>query len=145
MLLLFGRCLLDPTGNQSFPCLPKLPCQNIMLPLPNEGDEGVEKREGRGEGRKHFFVFLEDTPELLTSYGGGSCCDVGGEYFCKSAPSATLPFGFAASVINVYNPWTSPACLLPFIGKVKSNPCFSIEPGEGIGKQTEGCYLIREM
>lgn len=62
MLLLFGRRLLAPTGNRSFPCLPQLLGQNIVLPLPNEGDEELE-REGRGEGRKHFFIFTERTPE----------------------------------------------------------------------------------
>lgn len=102
MLLLFGRCLLGPTGNQSFPCLPKLPCQDIMLPLPNEGDEGVEKRESRREeGRKHFFVFIEDSygscPFLLPKEGMALTM-WGGECYCKSAPSATVHFGFAASL-----------------------------------------------
>ena len=67
MLLLFGRCLLDPTGNQSFPCLSELPCQSGTLPLPKEGDEEVKKRGGKGkEGRKLFFVFTEDIPGQIS-------------------------------------------------------------------------------
>lgn len=86
------RCLLGPTGNQSFPCLPKLPCQDIMLLLPNEGD-GVEEREGRREGRKYVCVFVEDNYRscpLLLPEEGTALMVWGGEYCCKSAH--LLPF-----------------------------------------------------
>lgn len=109
MLLLLGRCSLAPTGNQSFPCLPKLACQN-MCPLPNEG---AEKREGRrGGGRKPFFVSqkgpLPSEHVPFSSQQMGS--EVGKGVHCKSAPSATIHFGFAALAINVYNPWISASC-----------------------------------
>lgn len=46
------------------PLFTKLLCQNIMLPLPNEGDEGVEREKvEEKKGKKHFFIFIEHTPE----------------------------------------------------------------------------------
>lgn len=115
MLLLFGRCLLDPTGNQSFPCLPKLPCQNIMLPLPNEGDEVDLKREKveekKGESTSLYSQSLPPTTSVLLSKDRVALVMGGGKHYCKSE---LIHCGSAASVTRVYNPWTSPG-LLPFI------------------------------
>lgn len=89
-----------------------------MLPLPNEGDEEVEKREGREEGRKHVFIFIEHTPEHVPFYSlrrGWLMMWGGREHYCKSAPSATIHFDFTVSAIKVSNPCSLPSCLLPFI------------------------------
>lgn len=66
-----------------------------MVPLPNEEDEGLEKREGGEEEKKHFVSWcLPQSMSLFTPQGRGSCSLVGRGGLLYIAPT-TIHFGFA--------------------------------------------------
>lgn len=86
-----------------------------MLPLP---DEGVEKVEEKGEESTSLYserIAQDHVPFYPVRREGIAHMLWGGVYCCKSAPSATVHFSFAASVVKVYGRWAFPSCLLPFV------------------------------
>lgn len=68
--------------------------------------EKVEEEEEESHSLCPRRVPSEHVP--FSSQQMGS--EVGKGVHCKSAPSATIHFGFAALAINVYNPWISASC-----------------------------------
>lgn len=108
-----------------------------MLPLPNEGDEGVEEREGRREGRKYVCVFIEDNCRscpLLLPEAGTALVAWGGEYCCKSARLLPLTLVLQPplqkfTVLRLFLLASSLSSL------DLSDPHFSAEPGRELGSR----------
>lgn len=74
--------MLDPTGNQSSPCLPNLPCQSMTLPLPKEGVRKLRRGEVKEKKEESSSLYSQRIPQggypfLLPKEGQLSCVGLG--------------------------------------------------------------------